>query len=285
MTVAELLERGLSPRVRGKRRHTASGTSSNRSIPACAGEALASSSAAMARTVYPRVCGGSSSRSLLCVGLVGLSPRVRGKLIGRFRRIPQPRSIPACAGEAVDSGFGGGHHRVYPRVCGGSPRKRQVYYWAAGLSPRVRGKLVAHKRYPSSMRSIPACAGEARCPYQRLSGVGVYPRVCGGSLGAGHRVASSQGLSPRVRGKPIAADAAIGGGGSIPACAGEAGVGRWGLAVAGVYPRVCGGSSRYSGVGCWIPGLSPRVRGKPGVGLRVDALAGSIPACAGEAAQ
>ena len=70
-----------------------------------------------------------------------------------------------------------------------------------GLSPRVRGSLLAIDEFLFPLGSIPACAGEPRSLTPRLGG--------------------NQGLSPRVRGShsshyldtvPI---------GSIPACAGS----------------------------------------------------------------
>ena len=51
-----------------------------------------------------------------------------------------------------------------------------------------------------------------------------------------------------------------------------------------VYPRVCGGSPGRRLVACISAGLSPRVRGKRLVYQAAAAGAGSIPACAGEAA-
>ena len=51
--------------------------------------------------------------------------------------------------------------------------------------------------------------------------------------------------------------------GSIPACAGEAVVAFLVFAVAGVYPRVCGGSPDLLRLDVMEGGLSPRVRGKP----------------------
>ena len=50
----------------------------------------------------------------------GLSPRVRGKRLARWRRNDPPRSIPACAGEADTSRRKRNIGKVYPRVCGGS---------------------------------------------------------------------------------------------------------------------------------------------------------------------
>ena len=50
---------GLSPRVRGKRGSPAGVGFCQRSIPACAGEAVADSPMTSTSAVYPRVCGGS----------------------------------------------------------------------------------------------------------------------------------------------------------------------------------------------------------------------------------
>ena len=56
-------------------------------------------------------------------------------------------------------------------------------------------------------------------------------------------ITAPEGLSPRVRGKPVHATPAGQRRRSIPACAGE--VGWWPFRVSGnkVYPRVCGGSA------------------------------------------
>ena len=91
------------------------------------------------------------------------------------------------------------------------------------------------------------------------------------------------GLSPRVRGNPLAGlqQSAVPNEGSIPACAGEP-LSLHSRAVGDpVYPRVCGGT--WSWPGCWwsSAGLSPRVRGnRCGQGRRPGPLR-SIPACAG----
>ena len=49
-----------------------------------------------------------------------------------------------------------------------------------------------------------------------------------------------------------------------------------------VYPRVCGGASPVWSSICFVLGLSPRVRGSPGLDRQDAARRGSIPACAGE---
>ena len=134
---------GLSPRVRGNHPGTPSTRGSQRSIPACAGEPHAPyicatptrsipacagepPTPAVSRTptaVYPRVCGGTAARASADPSISGLSPRVRGNRGCRspagFRR----RSIPACAGEPERVIVDVRDAEVYPRVCGGTPKK------------------------------------------------------------------------------------------------------------------------------------------------------------------
>ena len=99
---------GLSPRVRGNRDPkmvsepekrsipacagnpliVAIGIAAYRSIPACAGEPHQHRDVSWHRTVYPRVCGGTTSHLVTLGHSAGLSPRVRGNLhqLGRQRR-------------------------------------------------------------------------------------------------------------------------------------------------------------------------------------------------------
>ena len=52
-------------------------------------------------TVYPRVCGGTTSRRSGCRTTPGLSPRVRGNHVLHDFDGRRCGSIPACAGEPV----------------------------------------------------------------------------------------------------------------------------------------------------------------------------------------
>ena len=168
-------------------------------------------------------------------------------------------------------------------MCGGSGAGRPSAVITSGLSPRVRGKPAQRHREHDDPGSIPACAGEAPALPLALGLSTVYPRVCGGSPLSGGYAYRGRGLSPRVRGKPVALNTDSDGQRSIPACAGEANPTIQGWRFSGVYPRVCGGSGsssvRNSG-GC---GLSPRVRGKHQHPVHQSLYYRSIPACAGEA--
>ena len=253
---------GLSPRVRGKLRPPAPFLGGYRSIPACAGEALAGKVQQWAVEVYPRVCGGSGVGVVETSSSWGLSPRVRGKRYAGAVLPGAERSIPACAGEADWRSPSPSSGKVYPRVCGGSLGLAGWGRPLRGLSPRVRGKRRPISSTLPPHRSIPACAGEAAGVGLRVAVSRVYPRVCGGSFPPDFRHQMDIGLSPRVRGKLLLAYGDAQNGRSIPACAGEADIRPMTRRAFSVYPRVCGGSIGQSDIVDADAGLSPRVRGK-----------------------
>ena len=137
--------------------------------------------AVQATKVYPRVCGGSVCVVIGGLSSLGLSPRVRGKLLPAQIGGGLPRSIPACAGEAPICSPPTSVAAVYPRVCGGSLHPGIILGRGAGLSPRVRGKRIPPRKCNRTLRSIPACAGEASGALKAKWARAVYPRVCGGS--------------------------------------------------------------------------------------------------------
>ena len=152
----------------------------------------------------------------------------------------------------------------------------------AGLSPRVRGNRARAGTERQELGSIPACAGEP-CPFQRVArGRWVYPRVCGGTRRARAIKDAIDGLSPRVRGNPVADEVLTINCGSIPACAGEPVPHGRGVSPGWVYPRVCGGTVAMEHTLPAMPGLSPRVRGNPAARCGSPSSSRSIPACAGE---
>ena len=151
---------GLSPRVRGNPPPRSAGAVAPGSIPACAGEPVFHRITSVSRSVYPRVCGGTSPASPAGANAQGLSPRVRGNPLCPGMGSPACRSIPACAGEPPVSAFPPCPVRVYPRVCGGTLRCRFLRGCGPGLSPRVRGNLQLPADACRVAGSIPACAGE-----------------------------------------------------------------------------------------------------------------------------
>ena len=172
--------------------------------------------------------------------------------------------------------------RVYPRVCGGTGVPLDAAGESVGLSPRVRGNRPLLPLRKGCRRSIPACAGEP-VPFRFAQpALGVYPRVCGGTLPGYPWTMSGSGLSPRVRGNRRRRRRGRTGNGSIPACAGEPIPAAAKAASYRVYPRVCGGTMMRTRTRTRTAGLSPRVRGnRPSLSTSFSAP-GSIPACAGE---
>ena len=90
---------GLSPRVRGSRRHHAVDQAVLGIIPACAGKPAPSSPKRSSPADYPRVCGEAAPDHADLPGVRGLSPRVRGSLQHQVRLHRQDGIIPACAGK------------------------------------------------------------------------------------------------------------------------------------------------------------------------------------------
>ena len=78
-TVAVLVV-GSSPRVRGKRTGDHDLDPGTRLIPACAGKTVRRWASGTATRAHPRVCGENIPGAGIPPGLVGSSPRVRGKL-------------------------------------------------------------------------------------------------------------------------------------------------------------------------------------------------------------
>ena len=114
---------GLSPRVRGNPVGAWFGGLLHRSIPASAGEPLRTAYKNCPSTVYPRECGGTRDCRSGCIRKRGLSPRVRGNPLGAVGPLNRHGSIPASAGEPCRLHPVVGISTVYPRECGGTPRK------------------------------------------------------------------------------------------------------------------------------------------------------------------
>ena len=77
-----MVDRGLSPRVRGNHSGNSETGDNRGSIPACAGEPIEAFPMWLSQLVYPRVCGGTTAHNAKEELPLGLSPRVRGNLPG-----------------------------------------------------------------------------------------------------------------------------------------------------------------------------------------------------------
>ena len=212
---------GLSPRGRGKLARAPQSLCALRSIPAWAGETDCSRCIAALFGVYPRVGGGNIAPTDIQASFNGLSPRGRGKPATAAIPSPGSGSIPAWAGETCRRFSTDRLGRVYPRVGGGNPTHERVPRPHPGLSPRGRGKRVGASALTDWGGSIPAWAGETRRMSVFLDRIRVYPRVGGGNAHIAFCCLQGSGLSPRGRGKHIAAGLSPSPYRSIPAWAGE----------------------------------------------------------------
>jgi len=168
---------------------------------------------------------------------------------------------------------------------GGTQPSRLCKQCVQGLSPLARGNRRPISALNRSMGSIPACAGEPMPTPSRCGASRVYPRLRGGTCTAFHPLDLDYGLSPLARGNHSKSLEGAVRGGSIPACAGEPHPSAPSGRVAGVYPRLRGGTVPALPVTLPVTGLSPLARGNRGKHPLKPDEAGSIPACAGEPQQ
>ena len=192
------------------------------------------------------------------------------------------RSIPAWAGETLQTESDEPSQWVYPRVGGGNAGRNPITPASQGLSPRGRGKRYTRKASGDCVGSIPAWAGETDRADAQLPSVRVYPRVGGGNRYAFVSQRRHKGLSPRGRGKRLALYRLYSRRRSIPAWAGETGIIGEQRRCRQVYPRVGGGNILFRLPARFGGGLSPRGRGKHNSVTGATQIAGSIPAWAGE---
>ena len=253
--------RGLSPRGRGNPVPPPDLWIIAGSIPAWAGEPGRHDRPARARTVYPRVGGGTIPIPRASSTAAGLSPRGRGNLLPSKGRPLPSRSIPAWAGEPSTYRFSLPSIAVYPRVGGGTRSIARINRVVIGLSPRGRGNPSAAFLFSLAAGSIPAWAGEPDPRRPPNDSGSVYPRVGGGTFFCRHTNRCQGGLSPRGRGNLVATDQHVRYQRSIPAWAGEPFHSTNPPRATTVYPRVGGGTGPITWRVPLALGLSPRGRG------------------------
>ena len=170
---------GSSPRVRGKHVFDAFPELLPGLIPACAGKTTCWKAATTWSGAHPRVCGENSFGLLAVAGVVGSSPRVRGKLPPMLRRLLARGLIPACAGKTWNHSQIRCMTRAHPRVCGENIETFGGAATLSGSSPRVRGKLNYGNVRTFVAGLIPACAGKTTSPGRSGLSRWAHPRVCG----------------------------------------------------------------------------------------------------------
>ena len=145
--LARLLNRGSSPRVRGKLLRPSLSYLNCGLIPACAGKTIYSFRDLVALRAHPRVCGENFVAFHAASSEMGSSPRVRGKPAGSPTANRPPGLIPACAGKTWNRSQIRYMTRAHPRVCGENRRAAVKEVRSDGSSPRVRGKPVKNRSH------------------------------------------------------------------------------------------------------------------------------------------
>ena len=153
------VERGSSPRGRGKRASRTLRGRLQRLIPARAGKTLAAA---------PRR-----------VRAYGSSPRGRGKRHNAPPSARHDRLIPARAGKTTSSSSSSAGARAHPRAGGENARAVLVPLAKTGSSPRGRGKRARPRGCGHSLGLIPARAGKTFCRRAGVSPGPAHPRAGG----------------------------------------------------------------------------------------------------------
>ncbi len=120
LILIDWLEKGLSPRARGKLAINGCISDMLRPIPAGAGETNHCFCPCNRHRAYPRGRGGNPSIVCTTQGCRGLSPRARGKLTHLKSDDLVSGPIPAGAGETPRCSNRRTHRRAYPRGRGGN---------------------------------------------------------------------------------------------------------------------------------------------------------------------
>ena len=191
----------------------------------------------------------------------GLSPRLRGTRDGLHADAPCDRFIPAPAGNTPALSCKCFFLSVYPRACGEHPARAAMCLFICGLSPLLRGTLIAGPGNSDWPRFIPAPAGNTIMSCARLVAGPVYPRACGEHSENNCFSKINIGLSPRLRGTLRPQLWRFRSDRFIPAPAGNTSQGPVRAKTVPVYPRACG--EHEAGICQRVEsgGLSPRLRG------------------------
>ena len=193
---------------------------------------------------------------------LGSSPHARGTLLQHVGRQPIERFIPACAGNAHQTGGFPAAEPVHPRMRGERSRGDSTGTLIGGSSPHARGTPAGRTCRTSQRRFIPACAGNAASPRPAPRARSVHPRMRGERSSDGFGRDAVDGSSPHARGtrRGVKQDEARHR--FIPACAGNA------LDVlldpgihAGSSPHARGTRYAHRSAGC-IHAVHPRMRGE-----------------------
>ena len=212
---------GLPPLVRGARIRSGGVRAQSRPTPAGAGSTAAPVLGSTPCWAYPRWCGEHPRGSSGGCSWGGLPPLVRGAPQGASSCAPRPGPTPAGAGSTRPGRTPATRMWAYPRWCGEHELAFPEWEPFAGLPPLVRGAQLLGRRQAVLDGPTPAGAGSTPARAMASKWVRAYPRWCGEHWRTFHRLVSTVGLPPLVRGAPLIAPACAPAGGPTPAGAGS----------------------------------------------------------------
>ena len=169
--------------------------------------------------------------------------------------------IPAYAGNTISSSAYPAWCQDHPRVCGEhlDPACGGRMFW--GSSPRMRGTPSGIQTLGTTVRIIPAYAGNTGSTREGRNQFGDHPRVCGEHMAFRADADQTTGSSPRMRGTPHAGLLDAAHFGIIPAYAGNTKDVWIFYRNPEDHPRVCGEHAGPHGWARALVGSSPRMRG------------------------
>ncbi len=167
---------GLSPLARGTRISDNADYFDERFIPAGAGNSPPIYRYPEKYAVYPRWRGELVTFAWIDNSRTGLSPLARGTPTASGGPRPEPRFIPAGAGNSASGGEKRHGPSVYPRWRGELAMRSDSSRRASGLSPLARGTPADRLAATVLPRFIPAGAGNSFYAYVALRHWAVYPR-------------------------------------------------------------------------------------------------------------
>ena len=213
---------------------------------------------------------------------LGSSPRGRGKPVSLHLEEGTGGLIPAWAGKTCCCVCALFAHRAHPRVGGENSPPTPARRRFSGSSPRGRGKLVILPFLIVSHRLIPAWAGKTILSPGLNCAHRAHPRV-GGENGQGEGLSAvARGSAPRGRGKLVVVVLGVVEFRLIPAWAGKTTSSTPSRRRSRAHPRVGGENLDLVHTDLYVPGSSPRGRGKQKTATRPRSTRRLIPAWAGK---
>ncbi len=153
--------------------------SSQRIIPAHAGNSPCVEKCQIHVKDHPRTCGEQSTAPVAAIELYGSSPHMRGTVHCTSSSHRTLRIIPAHAGNSVDGVRPGADGADHPRTCGEQGIDQNGYILCIGSSPHMRGTVFSGIYWQPFRGIIPAHAGNSFICLWIFMADKDHPRTCG----------------------------------------------------------------------------------------------------------